>query len=136
MKWVEAKPVTNITSTTIKKFFWQNIICCYDVPQQIMVDSAMYFDSDIFMDFCHQVRIKVVFTSVYHPQSNGAVETANALLFEAIMKIFEGEKKGKRAKAMLRVVWRHNITVSRATHFTPFRLLFKAEAVLLEEIKH
>jgi hypothetical protein len=64
--------------------------------------------------------MKVVFTSVYHPQSNGAVETANALLFEAIMKIFEGEKKGKRAKAMLRVVWRHNITVSRATHFTPF----------------
>jgi hypothetical protein len=37
-KWVEAKPVTNITSATIQKFFWQNIICHYEVPQQITVD--------------------------------------------------------------------------------------------------
>jgi len=26
-KWIEAKPLINITSETIKKFFWQNIIC-------------------------------------------------------------------------------------------------------------
>jgi hypothetical protein len=32
MKWVEAKPVTNITSSTIKKFFWQNIIYRYGIP--------------------------------------------------------------------------------------------------------
>jgi len=26
-KWIEAKPLINITSETIRKFFWQNIIC-------------------------------------------------------------------------------------------------------------
>jgi hypothetical protein len=31
-KWVEVKPITNITSTTIQKFFWQNIIYRYGVP--------------------------------------------------------------------------------------------------------
>jgi hypothetical protein len=31
-KWVEAKPVTNTTSATIQKFFWQNIICFYGDP--------------------------------------------------------------------------------------------------------
>jgi hypothetical protein len=55
----------------------------------------MYFDSDMFKDFCHQVRMKVAFASVYHPQSNGVVERANTLIFEAIKKILEGEKKGK-----------------------------------------
>jgi hypothetical protein len=39
--------------------------------------------------------MKVTFTSVYHPQSNGTVERANALIFEAIKKILEGKKKGK-----------------------------------------
>jgi hypothetical protein len=73
-------------------------------------------------DFCHQVGTKVSFTSVYHPQSNGAVERANVLIFEAIKKILEGEKKGKWAEVM--------------PNFTPFRLLFGAEAVLPEEIKH
>jgi hypothetical protein len=33
-------------------------------------------------------------------------------------------------------VWSHNTTVSRAANFAPFNLLFGAEAVLPEEIKH
>jgi hypothetical protein len=37
---------------------------------------------------------------------------------------------------MPRAVWSHNTIVYRATNFTPFRLLFRAEAVLPEEIKH
>jgi hypothetical protein len=58
------------------------------------------------------------------------------LIFEAIKKILEGEKKGKWAQVMPRAIWSHNTTVCRATNFTPFRLLFRAEAVLPKEIKH
>jgi hypothetical protein len=90
----------------------------------------------MFKDFCHQVRTKVCFAYVYHPQSNGAVERANALIFEAVKKILKGEKKGKWVEVMPRAVWSHNTMVYRATNFTPFRLLFGAEAVLPEEIKH
>jgi hypothetical protein len=90
----------------------------------------------MFNDFYHQVGMNVAFASVYHRQSNGAVERANALIFEAFKKILEGKKKGKWAEAMSRVVWSHDTTISGATNFTPFRLLFGAEAVLPEEIKH
>jgi hypothetical protein len=51
MKWVEVKHVTNVSSTTMKKSFWQNIICRYGVPRQIIVDNAKYFDSTMFKDF-------------------------------------------------------------------------------------
>jgi hypothetical protein len=93
-------------------------------------------DNAKFKDFCHQIRMKVSFASVYHLLSNKAVEQANALIFEAIKKILEGEKKGKWAEVIPRAVWSHNTTVCRATNFTPFWLLFRAEAVLPEEIKH
>jgi hypothetical protein len=49
-------------------------------------------------DFCHQVGTKVAFTSMYHPQSNEAVEWAKALIFEAIKKILKGEKTGMWVK--------------------------------------
>jgi hypothetical protein len=52
------------------------------------------------------------------------------LIFEAIKKILEGEKKGKWAEVMPMMVWSHNTIVCRATNFTPFRLLFRAKAVL------
>jgi hypothetical protein len=80
----------------------------------------------MFKDFYHRVGTKVAFASVYHPQSNRAVERANALIFEATKKFLEGEKKGKWTKVMQRVVWSHNTTDCRATNFTPFRPFFRA----------
>jgi hypothetical protein len=86
MKWVEAKPLMNVTSTSIRNFFRQNIICRYGVPHHIIVNNAKYFDSAMFKDSCQKIGTKVAFMSVYHPQTNGAVERVNELIFEAIKK--------------------------------------------------
>jgi hypothetical protein len=59
------------------------------VPKKITFDSAKQFDCHIFKDFCHQIGVEASFASVYHPQSNRAVERANALIFFAIKKILE-----------------------------------------------
>ena len=39
-RWMEAKPLATITSETIKKFFWQNIICRFRVPSLLTVDNG------------------------------------------------------------------------------------------------
>jgi hypothetical protein len=52
MKLVEVKPITNVSTATIKNFFWQNIICRYDAPRHITVDNTKYFDSAMAKDFC------------------------------------------------------------------------------------
>jgi ribonuclease HI len=39
-KWIEAKPLATITSATIQKFFWQNIVCRFGVPKAITVDNG------------------------------------------------------------------------------------------------
>jgi hypothetical protein len=101
-----------------------------------MVDNAKYFDSVIFMGFYQQIGTKVAFASVYHPQTNEAVERVNCLIFEAIKKILAGEKKGKWVEVMPQVVWSHNTTVCRATNSTPFWLMYGAKAILPEEVKH
>jgi hypothetical protein len=51
----------------------------------------------MFKELCHQIVTKVAFALVYLPQSNGAVERVNFLIFEEMKKILEGEKKGKWA---------------------------------------
>jgi IS30 family transposase len=51
-KWVEAKPLTNVSSASIRKFFWQNIIYRYGVPRHITIDNTKYFDIVMFKDFC------------------------------------------------------------------------------------
>jgi hypothetical protein len=32
-KWIETKPLATITSAIVQKFFWQNIVCRFDVPK-------------------------------------------------------------------------------------------------------
>jgi hypothetical protein len=66
---------------------------------------------------------------VYHPQSNGAVERANGLIFLGIKKFLFDQKKGKWVDELPKLIWSHNNTVSRATGFTPYRLLFGTEAM-------
>jgi ribonuclease HI len=135
-KWIEARAVTTITSKTAQKFFWQNIICRFGVPSELIVDNGKQFDSQDFRDFCFSIGTKLAFSSVYHPQSNGVVERANDKIFTAIKKMLLDDKKGKWADLLPEAVWALNTTECRATGFTPFRLLYGSEAMTPQEIKH
>jgi hypothetical protein len=135
-RWIEAKPHATITSESVKKFFWQNIVCRFGVPRTLTVDNGKQFDLENFKDFCTSIGTKIAFASVYHPESNGAVERANKIVFSTISKTLFNLYKGKWIEELPKVVWSHNTTVSRATRFTPFRLLYGEEAMQLEEIKY
>jgi hypothetical protein len=39
-RWIEAKQLATITSKTVKKFFWQNIICKFGVTRTLTVDNG------------------------------------------------------------------------------------------------
>jgi ribonuclease HI len=50
-KWIEAKPLATITSVTVQKFFWQNIVCRFGVLKAITKDNVTQFDAEAFKDF-------------------------------------------------------------------------------------
>ena len=79
---------------------------------------------------------KPIFASVYHPQSNGSIESANGIIFSSIKECLFDQKKGKWADELPKVIWSHNTLESRTTKFTPFRLLYGAEAMTPEELKN
>ena len=74
IRWIEAKPLATITSESVKKFFWLNIIYRFGVPRVLIVDSGKKFDSDNFRKFSRSLGTTIAFTSVYPLESNGAVE--------------------------------------------------------------
>jgi hypothetical protein len=134
-KWIEAKPLATITSVTVQKFFWQNIVCRFGVPKAITVDNGTQFDADAFKQFCDQIGTKIHFASVRHPESNGLVERANGIIMTGIMKLIFNQPRGKWPEELIKVVWSHNTTVSRSTGFTLFKLLFGDEVITPEEAK-
>jgi hypothetical protein len=134
-KWIEAKPLATITSATIQKFFWPNIVCRFDVPKAITIDNETQFDAETFKTFCSEIGTKINFASVRHLESNGLVERANGIITIGIMKSIFNQAKGKWPDQLIKVVWNHNTAVSRSTGFTPFKLLFSDEAITPEELR-
>jgi hypothetical protein len=134
-KWIEAKPLAIITSTTVQRFFWQNIVCRFGVPKAITVDNGTQFDVETFKAFCDQIGTKMHFASVRHPESNGLVARANGIIITGIMKSIFIQPRGKWLDNLIKVVWNHNTAVSRSTGFTPFKLLFGDEAITPEETR-
>lgn len=136
-KWIDAKALSNITVKTITKFFWQQIICRFGVPREVIVDNDKQFDCKEFREYCMTIGTKAKFASVYHPQSNGAVERVNGLIFSSTRKcLSDCQRKGKWVEELPKVVWAHNTSISRATKFAPFKLLYREEVMCPEEILH
>jgi hypothetical protein len=105
------------------------------VHRKITVDNAKQFDCHKFDDICHHMEVEASFAPVYQPQSNGAVEKANTLVFTAIKKILEDQPKGMWVEELPRAVWSHNTSIYRAMKFTPFKLLYGEEPGTPEQIK-
>jgi transposase InsO family protein len=113
-RWIEAKPLAKITSKIVKKFFWQNIVYRFDVPRTLTLYNGKPFDSKTFKAFCQSIGTRIAFTSVYHPESNGAIEIANRILFSTISKMLFNLCKGKWVEELPKVTWSHNTNVSIA----------------------
>jgi IS30 family transposase len=107
-RWIEARPLATIMSETVKKFFWQNIVCRFGVPQSLTVDNGKQFDTDNFKSFYKSIGSKIAFALVYHLESNGAMERVNRIVFSAISKTLFNLRKRKWIEELLKVMWSHN----------------------------
>jgi transposase InsO family protein len=137
-KWIEVRPLTNIRSEQAVAFF-TNIIHRFGVPNSIITDNVTQFTGKKFMDFCEDHHIRVDWATVAHSMTNGQVERANGMILQGLKpRIYNDLNKfGKRwMKELPSVVWSLRTTPSRATGFSPFFLVYGAEAILPTDLEY
>nr|GFA52086.1 reverse transcriptase domain-containing protein [Tanacetum cinerariifolium] len=66
-KWIEAKAVATITGGQVNKFVWDNIVCRFGIPGEIISDNGKQFADNPFKDWCDKLSITQRFASVKHP---------------------------------------------------------------------
>ena len=67
IKWVEAETLTSITPANIKEFIYKNIVYRYRVAHNLVSNNGAQFGCDEFKEFCDDLQIKKVFSSVARP---------------------------------------------------------------------
>jgi transposase InsO family protein len=137
-KWIEAAPMTTQDSIAAVNFI-KSIVFCFGVPHNIITDNGTNFTSKEFKDYSESMGIKLNFTSIAHPQTNGQVEKANRLIPNDIKKrLLVPLEKAKHAwvDELPSVLWSMRTTPNAATQETHFFLVHGAEAVLPVKITH
>ena len=56
-KWAEAEALANIQDVDVKKFVWRNIVTRFVIPESLMSDNGLQFDSKAFREFCGNLDI-------------------------------------------------------------------------------
>jgi ribonuclease HI/transposase InsO family protein len=137
-KWIEVRPLTRIRSEQAVAFF-TNIIHRFGVPNSIITYNGTQFTGKKFLDFCEDHHIRVDWAVVAHHMTNGQVERANGMILQGLkLRIYNDLNKfGKRwMKELPSVLWSLRTTPSRATGFSPFFLVYGAEAVLPTDLEY
>ena len=132
-KWVEGRALASTTSSRIKSFLWQDIVCRYGVPRAIITDGGSNFDNRELDEFCEEHNIEHRLISVYNPQSNGQIEVTNRTIKDGLKKRLD-EAKGNWVEELPNVLWSYRTTPSSTTRETPFSLAFGAEAMIPVEL--
>ncbi|GKC58065.1 reverse transcriptase domain-containing protein [Tanacetum coccineum] len=104
-KWIEAKPVATITGNQVKKFVWDNIVCRFGLPGEIVSDNGKQFRDNPFKD----------------------------CLGEGIKARLDERNKDCIGE-LSHVLWAHRTMIKSSNEETPFSLTYGTEAVILAEI--
>ncbi|CAJ2652108.1 unnamed protein product [Trifolium pratense] len=92
-KWVEAEPLSDITSLRILRFFKRNVLARFGIPQVVVTDNGTQFTDKDFQAFLVALGTKQHFTSVEHPQTNGQAEAANRVILRGLRRRLDQNKK-------------------------------------------
>ena len=57
-KWAEVEVLASIRDVDVKMFVWKNIVIRFGVPDSLISNNGLQFDSRAFCKFCSDLGIK------------------------------------------------------------------------------
>jgi transposase InsO family protein len=137
-KWIEARPIVKVRSEEAVSFF-TDIIYRFSIPNTIITDNGTQFTGKKFPYFYDDNHIRVDWSAVAHPKTNGQVERENGMILQGLKsRIFKRLDKfrARWVAELPSVLWSLRTTPSRATGFMPFFMVHGYEAFLPTDIDY
>ena len=95
--------------------------------------TTSLFDSRVYRNFYHELKIKNLYSTPWYPQSNGQAEASNKMLLTALKKWLD-TTKGKWVDEFPGVLWAYRTAACRPIGISPFALTYGMEAIIPTEI--
>jgi hypothetical protein len=126
-RYVEIVPVKAKNELVIAKELVEKIYCRHGAPAILISDNGTEFINELMKQICVLLNIGRISTTPYHPQANGLVEQHNATL-KSMLAVYVNRFQDDWDLYLPHVAYAYNTTISTATGFTPFCMLYGREA--------
>lgn len=131
-KFVIAVPIMDSTAKTIADVFVKHVVLRFGPPRYLVSDNATYFSAETVAQVTRLLKIKKIFSTPYHPQSN-LVERYHKSLNAFIRSYVENEYTQWHTFIDY-ACYSHNTCHNTATGYSPFELLYAYEPSIPSEI--
>ena len=132
-KWVEVEAFSSIKDKDVTQFIWKNVVCRFGIPRSIVSNNSPQFDNQVYRNFCHELKIKNLYSTPRYPQSNGLAKASNKILLTALKKRLDSAK-GKWVDELPGVLWAYRTTARRSIGISLFAITYGMEAIIPIEI--
>ena len=114
----------NQAAKTIAKFLYQDYIFVFGVPARLPSDRGAIFMSSVIEEMHKILGIKKLWTTPYHPQTNGLVERLHQMIMQMIGKLGK-DKKVNWPSHLAEIVHAHNTTCSADMGYSLLYLMLR-----------
>ena len=118
----EALPLTNIDSISVAEALF-TIFSRVGIPREILSDRGTQFTSQLMGELHRLLGVKPLFTSSYHPMSNGRVERLHSTLLACLKKLC-ADKPKQWHRLLAPTLFAIREMPSDRTGFSAFELLY------------
>ena len=127
----------NTKAVTVVTIFLDLWAYAYGAPSYVLTDNSPQFAAKFFEAICTMIGIKHVFTTAYHPQTNGQVDRFKKTL-AARLRHYVGEHQKDWDEFVQPLTYAYNMQVHRSTGTTPFDLVLSRHpsGILTESVGH
>ncbi|CAF2051971.1 unnamed protein product [Rotaria magnacalcarata] len=113
----------NCTAETIAQSLFNDFFCKYGVPSVILSDRGTHFHNRLMENIQKLIGYNHIYSTAYHPQTNGVVERFNATFIPQIAKL-QNAQANNWDEYLQAVVFAYNSGIHKVTQFSPYQLLF------------
>ncbi|CAF4423235.1 unnamed protein product [Rotaria sp. Silwood2] len=119
----------NCTAETAARALFDDFFCKFGIPSVILSDRGTHFQNKLMENLQNLIGYNHIYSTSYHPQTNGIAERFNATFVTQISKL-QNAQHNNWDEYLQAVVFAYNAGVHKSTKFSPYELLYGRTARL------
>ena len=128
-KFAEAIVLTDASANTVWQLFYIRWVCVWGCPVFLLSDNGTQFSALEFKERCASLGIKKIFSTPYHPQGNGVVESFHQFLIRSV-SAYISQTTWPLVDIVASVLFAYRSTPHPATGESPYYLMTGMDMVL------